>query len=85
MRTDFGYVFGSTLLALAMAGLIGGLIWLATGSWSYGGGALLFAMYMAGPLAAALVDRVMPAIDAGAGHGSHTAEDTAPLDIAKAA
>lgn len=85
MRTDFGYVFGSTLLALAMAGLIGGLIWLATGSWNYGGGALLFAMYMAGPLAAALVDRAMPAVDAGAGRPDAPAEHAAPLDIAKAA
>jgi hypothetical protein len=60
MRTDFPYIFGATALGLLMAGLFGGIVWLATGSWNYGGGAFLSGLYMTGPVAAWLVDRMMP-------------------------
>ena len=59
MQTDSRFVLVSVIVALAIAGLLAGLVWAATGSWNYAGGAGLFAMEAAAPLAAWLVDRTM--------------------------
>ena len=59
MNSDSRFVLMSVLVALAVTAALAGAVWAATGSWSYAGGAGLFALEAGAPVAAWLVDRMM--------------------------